>query len=142
MRRRVCPLLLILSLSFYSPRHKDPALLQQVMQGLPFLCFVGEHSSLQAQQQDPTAWLRGGEASLGAWRAAEEEVSGGGLLGCPNAGSWVQQPGSMCSSSSSNSSVLWGKAAARPGMPLGLQEDGFAGGLVGFFCRHRVCGYL
>lgn len=52
-------------------RHKDPALVQQVMQGLPFLSFVGEHNS---SQQDPTAWLAAGESSLGAWRAAEEEL--------------------------------------------------------------------
>lgn len=54
----------------YPCRHKDASLLQQVMQGLPFLCFVGEHSSAQ----DPLAWLKAGETTLAAWRAAEEEL--------------------------------------------------------------------
>lgn len=38
------------------------------MQGLPFLCFVGENSNVQ----DPAAWLRAGDGVLAAWRAAEE----------------------------------------------------------------------
>eukprot|EP00879_Flechtneria_rotunda_P012714 GHRR01013277.1.p1 GENE.GHRR01013277.1~~GHRR01013277.1.p1 ORF type:complete len:1835 (+),score=708.37 GHRR01013277.1:594-6098(+) len=49
-------------------RHSDPALIQQVMQGLPFLSFVGEQSS----DSDPQAWLAAGQEALKAWKSAEE----------------------------------------------------------------------
>jgi hypothetical protein len=56
---------------FVSCRYKDFALLQQVMGGLPFLSFVGEHTSTQP---DPAAWLKAGEGALLAWRMAEEDL--------------------------------------------------------------------
>lgn len=51
-------------------RHKDPTLLQQIIQGLPFACFVSECST----QQDPSAWLKAAESFLTAWRYAEQQL--------------------------------------------------------------------
>lgn len=92
-------------------RHKDPALLQQVMQGLPFLSFVGENSSVQ---QEPMAWLKAGELTLGAWRAAEEDLQA--LSGQAAA---AVKPAGPCAVS-----------RARQNLHLAdTHDDGFAGGL-------------
>lgn len=51
-------------------RRCDPALLQHMMQGLPFLSFV-EEGGCPYNSQD---WLAAAEDSLGQWRAAEEQL--------------------------------------------------------------------
>lgn len=98
------------------PRHKDPALLQQVMQGLPFLSFVGENSSVQ---QEPMAWLQAGEETLGAWRAAQEDLQA--LSGQATAASAAAavQPAGPCTISKARQNLHLGDA----------HDDGLAGGL-------------
>lgn len=88
---------------FVSCRYKDFALLQQVMGGLTFLSFVGEHTNTQP---DPAVWLKAGEGALLAWRIAEEE-----LQAHPAAGAGASR-------------VLRGRSNMQDSA---AQEDGFGG---------------
>lgn len=52
-------------------RQSDPALLQQIMQGLLFLSFLDQQSS-NTSVAHPMSWLTTGKEALQAWREAEE----------------------------------------------------------------------
>jgi hypothetical protein len=80
-------------------RHTNHALLQQVMQGQPFLCFLADsqRQQQQQQQQGTSDWLAAAEQVLCECRQAEEQLqqhrsgwqlpggadaASGGLRGC------------------------------------------------------------
>eukprot|EP00878_Enallax_costatus_P033710 GHUV01037261.1.p1 GENE.GHUV01037261.1~~GHUV01037261.1.p1 ORF type:complete len:284 (+),score=83.78 GHUV01037261.1:631-1482(+) len=64
-------------------RHTDPALLQQIMQGLPFLSFLDQQA---ASRTDPMGWLSAAKDAMRAWRVAEEFLLADDAQHCSDAG--------------------------------------------------------